>query len=258
MGWIVVKHNLVLEFSNFGMFGLLVLLVDELQWKHSSTVCRIVGSRKNQVAAVILNHFYCMILRIARCCFLAFSSDSYLTCVRNFTFSILDKLNFKYGWSSPLCSRTRFFSKRRIFSRFFLFLAGDIYTFSWLFLSQFFINNQMLAVILEANPSFQTKTQNYVTFLLLWRTYHFWKQKISVQDNRKLRRKINLRIEKVTTHHISTLIALQNNQLRNKNLHWRVLIWVMVFCKFFNLCILEFFDKHCCVSRKSTIFCPCK
>ena len=161
--------------------------------------------------------------------------------MRNFTFSVLDKLNLQVR--KIFCfvvMNSNFFQKKNIFP-FFWFLAGNNQTFSRHFLSQKFINNQLLAVMLEANPSFQTKVQKDVTFLLFWATYHFLKQKLAVQENRKWKKQTNLIIEKTTTPQISTLTAFQKNQLRNKNFHWQNLIWVIVFCKIINLCFLVFF-----------------
>ena len=75
----------------------------------------------------------------------------------------------------------------------------------------------MLAVLLEANASFHERTRKNVS-LLMFRTK-------SVQENRKIKKKINLRIENDKTPQISTLIASQEKkQPRNEILNRQDLI----------------------------------
>ena len=68
------------------------------------------------------------------------------------------------------------------------------------------ISNRMLAVLLQANASFHERTRKNVS-LLMFRTK-------SVQENRKIKKEINLRIENVKTPQISTLIAFQEKNSR--------------------------------------------
>ena len=75
----------------------------------------------------------------------------------------------------------------------------------------------MLAVLLEANASFRKRFRKNVSLLIFPIKYLLWKQKLFVQENRKNKKKINLRIEKVTTPQISTLIAFQEKKFAGEN-----------------------------------------
>ena len=78
------------------------------------------------------------------------------------------------------------------------------------------ISNSMLAVLLEGNASFHERIRKNVSLLVFRTSYHFRKQNLSVQKNRKIKKKINLRIENFTTPHISTLIAFREKNNREK------------------------------------------
>ena len=72
----------------------------------------------------------------------------------------------------------------------------------------------MLAVLLEGNASFHERIRKNVSLLMFRTSYHFREQKLSVQKNRKIEKKTNLRIEKFTTPQISTSIAFQEKNSR--------------------------------------------
>ena len=93
-------------------------------------------------------------------------------------------------------------------------------------------------------PAFTRESKKNVSLLKFRTSYHFWKQKLSVQENRKIKKKINLRIEKFTTPQMSTLIAFQKKKPRNKFFNRQVLIWIIFFSvKFLFFDPLWFFSE---------------
>ena len=120
-------------------------------------------------------------------------------------------------------------------------------------------SNRMLAVLLEANASLHTRVRQNVSLLIFPKNYHLWKQNLSVQENRKIKKKINLRIEKVTTPQISTLIAFQEKNSRGRKF-WISKSWFQSWfsAKLKIFVFFCFFEKRKWVSKKITKPCPCK